>query len=102
MVSLCKKIIAGGLSENIAHLKKRFLFGESAALFIYAAGFFIISAVLCLNGIFGPSAFISLSSDLFYDCSAWIAVSCLFLIGTVIIFARAVKILSCLEMPVKK
>ncbi len=92
MVSLCKKIIAGGMSEKIAHLKKRFLFGKSAALFIYAAGFFILSAVLCLNGIFGPFAFISLPSDLFYDCSAWIAVSCLFLIAAVIIFVKAVRI----------
>ncbi|MCR5661887.1 MAG: hypothetical protein K6G50_07140 [bacterium] len=56
MLSLCKKIIVGGLSENIAHLKIRFLFWKSVAFFIYAAGFFIISLVLFLNGFFGPFA----------------------------------------------
>ncbi len=92
MVSLCKKIIAGGLSENIAHLKKSFLLSKSAAFCIYAAGFFIVSAVLCLNVFFGFFDYNSLPFKLSCDCSIWLAVSCLFLIVSVIVFVNAVKV----------
>lgn len=91
MISLCKKIIAGGLSDNIALKRKRFLLDKSAALFSCSAGFFIISAVLGLNVFWGFFTFNSLPFAFAFDCYIWPAVSCLFLMVSIILFVKAVK-----------